>query len=250
MVYLNGKETVRCGYCYGKGHNRNGCQQLKDYVKNNPTSYTAEKYNRYLASAKQRTCSYCKEGGHNRKKCSKAIADIVSVAEININFRKKFIETMNTKGIGPGALLKVSSQISAYNDKGEYHNYKDQLCLVTGINLNNVFFPSNDYKLQCINVVYCNVYEYNGTKQATGFLDMPYWFAMGNKYPTSGPPRWTDILDFTVVSPGYFICPEIETAEKQESWIKDYTIVDKIVYEHFNNHNNLQNKLKHLMKIS
>lgn len=245
MAYLNGRQTVRCGYCYEKGHNRNGCEKLKDFVKNNPTSYTAHRHKEYLESSKHRVCAYCKEGGHNRKKCAKAHNDIIVVAEINMNFRKKFIETMNTKGIGPGALLKVE-EISGYNSVGEYKYLKNQLCLVTKVNLGNVCCPNNNSRIKnLLNVEYCNVYDYSGATKLVSSLDVPFCFI--TEKPLVHQNSWRNIIDFTVVSPGHFICPEIDTIEKQEAWTKDGTIINRIVYDMFNNHKSLKNEISNLI---
>ena len=38
--------TVRCGHCYGKGHNKRTCPGLKKYVEENPDSWRAREQKR------------------------------------------------------------------------------------------------------------------------------------------------------------------------------------------------------------
>ena len=90
--------TIRCGHCYGQGHNRRGCPKLtkqlqeawqriqsEGYDENNYSHRnTREKLAKRTgtdphtdASVRQRRatyggriCSYCRDGGHNRRTCT------------------------------------------------------------------------------------------------------------------------------------------------------------------------------------
>ena len=74
--------TVRCSWCYEKGHNRRGCPHLKkhwqdiledpdssDYQKGRARAYFAKKERLAKKAAETRRCGYCGMPGHNRKTC-------------------------------------------------------------------------------------------------------------------------------------------------------------------------------------
>ena len=245
-MYTYEKRKPRCSYCYERGHTRNGCEKMKQHIKDNPNSYAAHRHKEYLERAKTRSCSYCKQTGHNRKKCKDVFQDTLLVAEMNTKFRRKFLQTMREKGLGPGALLKVHDSVG-YGLNGEYYSgMKDQLCLVTDINT-NVFCPSSssDNMITCVKVQYCNLYEYNG-KPSERYLQIPYWFAAGMKAPKSLSERYFNKTQFDIVSPGHFMSEQIKD---EETWINDKETINGIVLNVFNSHNKLMNQIRFFKEI-
>jgi hypothetical protein len=99
--------TVRCGYCYEKGHNKRSCPQLKEYCLKNPDTYTARSIESKKAYYKKRTCSYCDEGGHNRATCEALISDVKIFNEINDLYRSEITLWAEANGVGPGALVEI-----------------------------------------------------------------------------------------------------------------------------------------------
>ena len=112
--------TVRCGNCYEKGHNRNGCPQLKERMEarlaENPEDWRAKAYFEKKNRRTKRTCGYCRDTGHNRKTCPEAIQDRQRFIEQNQTAREKALEWMRNSGMGIGTLV-------------EYSNYYDGKCL-------------------------------------------------------------------------------------------------------------------------
>ena len=103
------KRTVRCSYCCNQGHNRSGCPDLKEYIKNNPDSWTAQRYASKKRAGSKRKCSYCKESGHNRRSCILLHKDKSTAVSLNLDWRKNAVEHMKREGWGIGALVTYSS---------------------------------------------------------------------------------------------------------------------------------------------
>ena len=103
------KRTVRCSYCCNQGHNRSSCPDLKEYIKNNPDSWTAQRHASKKRAGSKRRCSYCKEGGHNRRSCIPLSTDKSTAISLNLDWRKKAVEHMKREGWGIGALVAYSS---------------------------------------------------------------------------------------------------------------------------------------------
>tara|TARA_R110002073_G_scaffold321405_1_gene497479 strand:+ start:260 stop:880 length:621 start_codon:yes stop_codon:yes gene_type:complete len=102
--------TVYCGHCRGKGHNRRGCPQRKDYIANNPDSYLAhrEALARERRKSNPRRCSYCSQSGHNARKCEVKTKDKVTLAQ-KLSYNRAIIMTkMVENGMGIGALVEIT----------------------------------------------------------------------------------------------------------------------------------------------
>ena len=87
----------RCGYCGMGGHNRRTCNAMSPELK--------ERYQK-VSSSKSITCGYCGIGGHNRTTCNKAVDDYFLKIQSTKQYRKDFIEDMNSIGLGVGSLVK------------------------------------------------------------------------------------------------------------------------------------------------
>jgi len=105
--------TVRCGNCYDKGHNRNGCPKLKEEMQKrieaDPEDFYAQRYFEKKKRTSKRTCGYCKESGHNRKTCSEAKQDRDGFIQQNQTAREKALDWLKKCGVGVGTLVKFES---------------------------------------------------------------------------------------------------------------------------------------------
>jgi hypothetical protein len=141
----------RCSYCYQRGHNRRTCPSLKQYVADNPDSYTARTESRRKASHSDRKCSYCNDTGHNRRTCPTLEKHKRSAVLRNREFRATLLESMREHGFGEGALIEVDGEIACgwvRNDDGELTrsyrvpDYK-MIGIVTRINWENACYRVN-----------------------------------------------------------------------------------------------------------
>lgn len=132
--------TVRCSYCYTRGHNQRGCPEIKANAEKviaaaraagiDPfeykvvwNAYSAKKigseeisctdmwaYDKHLekrqSAAKHRSCSWCKETGHNKRSCQRRKDDMVRLRQA-LAFQHKLVQVFaEAKGLVPGNLLK------------------------------------------------------------------------------------------------------------------------------------------------
>jgi hypothetical protein len=226
------RRKVHCRYCGDTGHNVNGCTKLKDYIKNNPNSWYAQRATQRAESAKHRKCSYCSNEGHNRKTCTHIMSDMIKVAGVNQDFRRKFYQNVVKKaGIAPGALVSVNDT-SGYDNQNIYrYDLKDKMALVTDISFDDVKYPNKDSGCQVVKAQYMDIYDYGGVRPAYAFLAVPNWFIMGKEQPTE---RWyRNSLGFKVISPGHY------DLDDEEKWVKDKEVVQRIC-EEYGNHADLQ----------
>ncbi len=137
MAYMtdengNYKRTVRCGYCYEKGHNKSACPKRKTDLKESIERYTRElaetdrpaddyqvrNMERYLRQSKEqlhkmetrgqnRKCGFCGEPGHTRRTCSHRKAKVAEQLAKTLDIRKRVAERMVAYGFGPGSLISV-----------------------------------------------------------------------------------------------------------------------------------------------
>lgn len=234
------RRKVHCRHCGETGHNRNGCEKLKEYIKNNPNSYSAHRHNERLESMKHRKCSYCNTEGHNRKTCSHIMADMIKVAGINQDFRKKFMENVVRRaGIAPGGLITVNST-SGYDGSGNYlYDLKDKMALILDIDTKNIRYPNRDSGSQVVKIQFMDVHNYEGKGFAETYLHIPNWFILGKEPPTD---KWyRNKLEFKVISPGYY------EMDDENAWIKDKDVIQRICDE-YGNHSDLEYAFQYLDK--
>lgn len=226
------RRPVHCRYCGDSGHNVNGCPKAKEYAKNNPNSWYAQKAAQRAESAKHRKCSYCNTEGHNRKTCTHIMADMIKVAGINQDFRKKFLENIIKKnGIAPGALISVN-ETSGYDNAGIYrYDLKEKMALITNIIFDDVKFPNKDGNCHAVKVQFMDIYDYGGKRLAETYITIPNWFILGKERPTE---RWyRNTLDFKVISPGHY------DMDNEDEWVKNKEVIQRICEEYVN-HSDLQ----------
>lgn len=106
---MSWNRTVTCSHCYNEGHNRRSCPKLREYVKENPESWTATRYHERKAEAQARRCGYCKEVGHNRRSCKALCVDKRNIVLVNADWCHKVKNWMEAAGIGIGALVTVKT---------------------------------------------------------------------------------------------------------------------------------------------
>lgn len=117
--------TVYCSYCGGKGHNRRSCAQKKEYVAQNPDSYTARREAVMAEHRKNRprTCSYCLESGHNAATCGTKRKDKRTLTQKLSRQRAVIMDKMLENGIGIGTLFDIKSRY--YGQESSCHLLTD-----------------------------------------------------------------------------------------------------------------------------
>ena len=112
---------VRCSYCRGRGHNRTSCDLMATHAKEDPNSYAAIAVERKKERKKRgRRCSYCRETGHTKRTCPQRQEDIRTLNASNVVYRHKLLISMRKLGIGPGTLLRVTTDsLSTQTKKGD-----------------------------------------------------------------------------------------------------------------------------------
>lgn len=226
------RRRVHCRYCGDTGHNVNGCAKAKEYVKNNPNSWYAQKAAARAESAKHRKCSYCSNEGHNRKTCSHIMADMIKAAGYNQDFRRKFMSNIVKKnGIAPGALISIDNT-SGYGNDGNYrYDLKDKMALITDISFNDVIYPNKDGGCQVVKIQYMDIYDYGGNRLSETWMQIPNWYVMDKEPP---PQKWyRNTLGFKVVSPGHY------DMDNEDDWVKNKEAVQRIC-DMYGNHLDIQ----------
>lgn len=216
------RRSVHCRHCGESGHNINGCAKMKEYAKNNPNSWSAEKLKARQEAMQHRKCSYCGEEKHTRRTCTQIMSDMVKVAAINIDFRKKALETIKRVGLAPGALISVT-ETSGYDQAGVYHyDKRDQLALVTNIDMNELRALSSERGCQFVRVQFMSMYDYGGKRLAEAHIHIPNWFLLGRESAPVNNGYWRDTLGFKVVSPGHHVI------ENEDEWIRNKDVIKQI----------------------
>ena len=123
--------TVRCSYCYQKGHNKRSCPTKNKHIKNRyevaieQGDYRADTFRQeyeartglnivtgeVLPKSKRKVskvpCSYCGRQGHTRRTCSFLKSDKKVFAEISKLTRKAVWEQLVNNGVGVGSIVPV-----------------------------------------------------------------------------------------------------------------------------------------------
>lgn len=234
------RRQVSCRYCGGSGHNRSGCAKHKEYIKNNPDSYSAKVAEQKAVAAKHRRCSYCNNEGHNRKTCSRIMEDMIKVAGININFRKKFMENIiRGKGLAPGALVTINSS-TGYSAENIYHyDMKDKMALVIGIEFNGVLYPNQDSHVCVLKIQYMDIFDYGGQRRHERFVELPNWYVLGKERPQDY--SYYSTLSVNVVSPGHY------DMDNEDEWTKNKEAIKSIV-DTYNSHERLNHAIDRVNK--
>ena len=107
---MSWNNTVTCSWCYGKGHNRNGCEERKKYIAQNPDSYEARRAKEHTRTIQNRKCSYCKESGHTKRTCKHLKEDKAKTVAMNKKWRLDALELLKQRGLGVGALVNFEEK--------------------------------------------------------------------------------------------------------------------------------------------
>jgi len=102
-----------CSFCYGRGHNRATCPEIKKQIKEEPNGFYAQQQKnkeRFKANRgpSTRQCGYCQETGHNKRTCPALTHDRANTVRDNNKFVKDFIIVCKKLGFGPGTLMQVA----------------------------------------------------------------------------------------------------------------------------------------------
>tara|TARA_B100002019_G_scaffold280820_1_gene284182 strand:+ start:586 stop:1374 length:789 start_codon:yes stop_codon:yes gene_type:complete len=202
MAYMtdengNYKRTVRCGYCWEKGHNKSSCPKRKQDLKNNIERYKQEladstapaddmqrmRTEGYLRHSEQelhkmenrgkgRKCGYCGEKGHTRRTCVHRKNKVAEELSKILDVRKRAAERMMDHGFGPGALISVDSP----SEHGQ-----SVMAIVTKVDFNRIesrHVVSKDeyfYGTDCVlyNYVVPQQDTWSNTPKVTGYCYVP-----------------------------------------------------------------------------
>jgi len=142
--------TVRCSYCYARGHNSRTCPKHKEeaeklIAEGNEDSWTVRTYNNKKQKVK-RQCSFCssfvdlynndkkmeESYKHNKRTCEHKKDAVATVHKGNVAHRKKVLKYLNKVGINPGALVQC-----------ERYGAESEVYFVTGIDWSRIFLPDD-----------------------------------------------------------------------------------------------------------
>ena len=111
--------TVRCSHCYGTGHNKRGCPDIKRSIKNNPEGWYAQQARERKKTP--RKCGWCGETGHNTRTCVNRIGSEDKLAELQPLLAEHVGHVLSLVGLGRGAVVRK-----------EDHNGKPLIGVVLG----------------------------------------------------------------------------------------------------------------------
>ena len=111
--------TVRCSHCYGTGHNKRGCPDIKRSIKNNPDGWYAQQARERKKTP--RKCGWCGETGHNTRTCVNRIGSEDKLAELQPLLAEHVGHVLSLVGLGRGAVVRK-----------EDHNGKPLIGVVLG----------------------------------------------------------------------------------------------------------------------
>ena len=139
--------TVRCSYCYEKGHNKRSCKKLIEYYEENPDCYSAKRYKEKKAKGKIRRCTYCNLKGHNRATCGHLkIAKEAYVKDVK-KWRKAWIDWMVAEGYGIGSLLHCAPD---YRHKRGLYVIREFNWSVLNHHDQDGYYQGNALRLLCV----------------------------------------------------------------------------------------------------
>ena len=150
--------SVYCSFCGNRGHNRTGCPQRKEYIKENPDSWEAIKEQRKqqrrdeIKAKGGRKCSYCGNRGHTARKCEMKNQDRVRLIDTLAKERTEGLKRLNEMGWGIGALFDWTSRW--VNEKQmymvesvEWERWNDSdLVTLVGLNIANASGSDTDWR--------------------------------------------------------------------------------------------------------
>ena len=133
-----------CSFCYGRGHNRATCPEIKKNIRNEPDGFyarqdRAKKARRKNAPKQHRECGYCQETGHNKRTCENLTNDRKNTLTANKKFARDFITVCKKLGFAPGTLMAVANpetieQRYTKSTAESYHAKGMTLAMVIGWN--------------------------------------------------------------------------------------------------------------------
>ena len=166
-----------CSYCWGPGHNKRGCPELKEDAakdaKNGIRSWRTRYVEENKRKSKNRKCGYCKEVGHTRRTCTTLDSHKAVYVSLTKQLHEAYAGYFRRKGVAPGALVR---------SKGEFYCYKlettvNPMCMVMNIRwhqLDAFNFRSNVIHFESTQTYLRSTYHDNGaTIHGVGCLAEP-----------------------------------------------------------------------------
>jgi len=148
------KRTVRCSFCYERGHNKSSCPKYAAKIEDFRTKYGDDHYDvrrfdakkaRRHAKTKDRKCSYCDGKGHNRATCPELLSHIRESQAKTASFRKSMLARMKALGIGVGTVLSTD-RFMGRTDKDDYESARYRIPhVITLINWDNINHFNREY---------------------------------------------------------------------------------------------------------
>lgn len=103
------RSSPKCRYCYGLGHARNHCPEIKKKAEDGFTYYQAI-IDEQKKAVQNRKCSYCNRTGHNKRSCQVKSKDKIIYEQICSDYRNQTEQILREKGFTVGSLVTVKSQ--------------------------------------------------------------------------------------------------------------------------------------------
>jgi len=103
------RSSPRCGFCYGRGHARNHCPEIKKKAENGSAYYQAI-IDEQKKAVQNRKCSYCNRTGHNKRSCQVKSKDKIIYEQICSDYRNQTEQIIREKGFTVGSLVTVESR--------------------------------------------------------------------------------------------------------------------------------------------
>ena len=126
----------RCGFCYGRGHDKRNCSVMREKAKEDPGSWAARELTKVERAKKTvRKCSWCNEPGHTKRTCpdlKQALAREEASARI---WNKTFLDKLKEYGLGIGSLVRITGPVSDDPGSSRQRWIQDQVKSFGGMGL-------------------------------------------------------------------------------------------------------------------
>jgi hypothetical protein len=139
---------MQCGWCGIRGHNKRTCPKFEEYVKKNPSTYSASSYRRMKEKTIVRECSWCHTQGHNRATCKTLFTDKIQAIVNNKTFRKEALAFIKEYKIGPGTMLGIPT----YDYSMPEGSTKQKFLLIQEIKWDEINYQNSRNSLICTTV--------------------------------------------------------------------------------------------------
>lgn len=110
---------MRCRYCRGSGHNITNCQDYKNRIEDLRSLHGSDHYavasydskkQRQTRKVEDKTCSFCEQKGHTRRTCQEVSNAKLTIADLNILFRKAVLLNIYKSKTGIGSIVSITDR--------------------------------------------------------------------------------------------------------------------------------------------